>query len=714
MTMDPNHPFLKALSATEARYQKSRGTREAREGPLARGSILEANDRHDLAKRLERLKVDPGTVRAVVAGEASYRMTGPPPTAAGAGGITLERLLGSNDLMDVRFLEQGMRAARAVARVQVRAPSGRRIGFGTGFLVSPRLLLTNHHVLETKANAAPSLVEFNYERGPQGEVKGSQVLGLDPDSFFLADPELDYALVAIRAGAPVEPFGWLRLIEDQGKVVVGEWVNIIQHPNGEPKQLALRENRVINELEQFLHYHTDTAPGSSGSPVLNDQWELVALHHSGVPVRDAQGNILTRDNQIWDPAMGEHRIDWVANEGARISRVIAHIKGQPLDASGRALREALFGAEPPSPEGAGLPAKTPATSVTPTPPPTRSPLIAADGSVTWTIPLSVTIRLGHPIAPAATAGSVPGPVPPPAPPQAEQPAAPTPLDAETQGALEELAEARTRVYYDETADGAAAAAYYAHIDPEAAREDLFEQLSKLVSATHARTFPYQPRRHVYPWVDLHPDLMLRSIYSGEIFDPEELIREDFRIEEERAAAIRELVLREATVSTAQMEQELRLLEARLPFNCEHVVPQSWFQEKEPMRGDIHHLFACESGCNSFRGNLPYFDFEDFMEAERDRCGKRAGDDKFEPVAGKGTVARAALYFLLRYPRQIGNEADEMQRDRLGTLVTWHNAFPPGPYERHRNAAIAAMQGNRNPLIDHPEWGDRIAFDLGFG
>ena len=51
-----------------------------------------------------------------------------------------------------------------------------------------------------------------------------------------------------------------------------------------------------------------------------------------------------------------------------------------------------------------------------------------------------------------------------------------------------------------------------------------------------------------------------------------------------------------------------LLEASAPYNCEHVVPQSWFSKKEPMRGDLHHLFACESRCNSFRGNHAYFDF----------------------------------------------------------------------------------------------------------
>jgi endonuclease G, mitochondrial len=36
------------------------------------------------------------------------------------------------------------------------------------------------------------------------------------------------------------------------------------------------------------------------------------------------------------------------------------------------------------------------------------------------------------------------------------------------------------------------------------------------------------------------------------------------------------------------------------------------------------------------------------------------------------------------------------------------------YERHRNAAIAELQGNRNPLIDHPQWATAITFAAGFG
>jgi endonuclease G, mitochondrial len=130
-----------------------------------------------------------------------------------------------------------------------------------------------------------------------------------------------------------------------------------------------------------------------------------------------------------------------------------------------------------------------------------------------------------------------------------------------------------------------------------------------------------------------------------------------------------------------------------------------------MRGDLHHLFACEPRCNSFRGNTPYFDFADFPDLEviRDQCGRREAD-RFEPQAGKGPVARATLYFLLRYPARV--QADELPANRLAVLLDWHEQFSPGEYERHRNAAVFARQGNRNPLIDHPEWAAATDFTQG--
>ena len=121
-------------------------------------------------------------------------------------------------------------------------------------------------------------------------------------------------------------------------------MSIIQHPSGERKQLAVRENQIVDVLDNFLHYKTDTSPGSSGSPVFNDQWEIVALHHSGIPRKDASGRILTRDGKVWTAAMGETAVDWIANEGVRVSRILKHLQGLSLAGAQATLRKQLLDA----------------------------------------------------------------------------------------------------------------------------------------------------------------------------------------------------------------------------------------------------------------------------------------------------------------------------------------------------------------------------------
>ena len=263
--------------------------------------------------------------------------------------------------------------------------------------------------------------------------------------------------------------------------------------------------------------------------------------------------------------------------------------------------------------------------------------------------------------------------------------------------LAELARARQRPYYDAEADAAAVEAHYRGVAPE--------QFADLLTRSHVRRPGYKPARELYPWVDLQPTGTLRSLYTGHEWDPEQLIRADLAVARDRA---RELTARLRTRGSRSPAEVRAEVEAALPFNCEHVVPQSWFAKREPMRGDLHHLFACESRCNSFRGNTPFVEFADFPERDsrvvRGECGKSEGNG-FEPAHGKGAAARAVFYFLLRYPQEV--QPGEMPPERLEMLFGWHEADPVTEWERHRNAAIFERQGNRNPFIDHPDLARRL-------
>ena len=276
------------------------------------------------------------------------------------------------------------------------------------------------------------------------------------------------------------------------------------------------------------------------------------------------------------------------------------------------------------------------------------------------------------------------------------------------GAARGLASARlagTRPYLDREADLAARDAYYSAVDLSLPGSELLEALVRLVGETHQQELEYRPAEFLYPWVDLHPDLRLHHLYSGRPAEVEEVIHDDVRIGRRRAARLLDEVAANAALGPREVETLFDRMESELPFNCEHVVPQSWFGKRQPMRGDLHHLFACEPRCNSHRGSEPYADHADSRPTIED-CGRMEADG-FEPGRDKGVVARATLYFLLRYPGEVGDESREMQVDVLPVLARWHAEEPPGEYEIHRNAAVFELQGNRNPLIDFPELVDRL-------
>jgi len=286
------------------------------------------------------------------------------------------------------------------------------------------------------------------------------------------------------------------------------------------------------------------------------------------------------------------------------------------------------------------------------------------------------------------------------------------LEAEGR-ALRTLTANRDRPYYDSAADDLAREAYYTDTSLDAEPGPLAAVLHALLEATHVRPLDYAPSEELYPWVDLHPDSHLHNIYSGLRLDPEDAIREDARIAEQRRDRLTEVVRTRVTMGATELHAAALQVEHDLPFNCEHVVPQSWFGAREPMRGDLHHLFACEPHCNSERGNKPFAEMSD-SEPRAAGCGRSNGENAFEPFTGKGPAARATLYFLLRYPGQVGDRVQEPQGEALPTLLTWHEQDPVTDYERHRNAAIFDAQGNRNPFIDFPDLADRIDLGSSFG
>lgn len=247
--------------------------------------------------------------------------------------LAIDRLIGGTDQLNVSYLERGMIAADAVARVEVRDGESVVVGFGTGFMISPRLLLTNHHILPTADDAAQSWVHFRFEFDALGRAVESCTFALEPSAFFWTDPELDVSVIAVAPETPdrrqrVARFGWLRLSTSADLALPGEWLTMVHHPGGAPKQLALRQNLLIECGADDLWYATETAAGSSGAPVFNDSWQLVAIHRAGVPARDPDGAVLMIDGEAWTDAVDETRIVWRAGVGTRVAAVLDRLARQ--------------------------------------------------------------------------------------------------------------------------------------------------------------------------------------------------------------------------------------------------------------------------------------------------------------------------------------------------------------------------------------------------
>jgi hypothetical protein len=178
--------------------------------------------------------------------------------------------------LDVAFLQAGLDAARAVARLRMQFPDGWYTG--TGFLVQPDVLLTNHHNLFALDGSRVSSVEvlFDYETSADGRMREPTPATAILDSI-VGEASGDWAIC--RLASPLRDRSPLRL--GQAGLRPGAWVAIVQHPGGLPKKIALHHNTVTYADDDVVHYLTDTLGGSSGSPVFDERWTVVALHHAG-------------------------------------------------------------------------------------------------------------------------------------------------------------------------------------------------------------------------------------------------------------------------------------------------------------------------------------------------------------------------------------------------------------------------------------------------
>jgi endonuclease I len=185
----------------------------------------------------------------------------------------------------------------------------------------------------------------------------------------------------------------------------------------------------------------------------------------------------------------------------------------------------------------------------------------------------------------------------------------------------------------------------------------------------------------------------------------------------------------------------------LCYAKEHVFPSSWFDDTVLMRTDMHYVWPADSKTNNDKSNFPlgyvrptpismsyngtkigrsdaarnfgYIGAKDTLVASNNSTFNKV----FEPIDSfKGDFARAYLYVATRYGDRIANWKN---LDAIGSkvisntsytglepwilqlCVKWHKQDPPSVFEMKRNDSVFAIQGNRNPFIDYPEWVEKV-------
>lgn len=192
-----------------------------------------------------------------------------------------ENIIGENTLRHINVLELGINAAKAVVYLEGPAKGG-KFKVGTGFMIASDLLMTNNHVIHNVAEAETTKYIFNYQLDCEGKLCETLPAHALPKGLFYTNPDLDYTVVQLN---DLPAFG-KPLILRRVQVDKDDRVAIIQHPGGEPKQISMQNNFVAYADARKVQYVTSTKGGSSGSPVFNNDFEVVAIHHSGGELRN--------------------------------------------------------------------------------------------------------------------------------------------------------------------------------------------------------------------------------------------------------------------------------------------------------------------------------------------------------------------------------------------------------------------------------------------
>lgn len=215
--------------------------------------------------------------------ELVHELRGPSSTA-------LEAIFGDEGAKAITWYRLGLDRCLPVARIETASGAPH----GTGFVVrggdfharlgDERVVLTNHHVISGEhwksIAAADAQLRFHACEKERDRRRVHEI------AMLWTSPSLDATLLRITPEPP-EFFNVYPIASALPKVVFDDdgkprtRVYVIGHPMGGEMAVSLYDNGLLDRDQRRLHYRAPTQPGSSGSPVFNDQWQLIGLHHAG-------------------------------------------------------------------------------------------------------------------------------------------------------------------------------------------------------------------------------------------------------------------------------------------------------------------------------------------------------------------------------------------------------------------------------------------------
>lgn len=167
------------------------------------------------------------------------------------------------------------------------------------------------------------------------------------------------------------------------------------------------------------------------------------------------------------------------------------------------------------------------------------------------------------------------------------------------------------------------------------------------------------------------------------------------------------------------------------YNREHSFPKSWWgggtTTSDSAYTDMHHLVPSDRSLNSAKSNFPpgvvlsptTTGTNGFMVGNNNTYPCGASMKYFEPIDEyKGDYARIYFFMITRYESNLttwaplslqgdcaldGTACPGLEPWLLNLLLSWHFNDPVSQKEIDRNNAVYAIQGNRNPFIDSPNW-----------